>query len=238
MNRQRCTIALAALGAVARHRRGLLGGRHHRASPRSPLPPPTMPTAAPPRLPARGDCDHDTARRHLDGDDHAGGSQVHVARRRHVGAFIPRVVNCRAAPTGDYGCASMTTSWSCSTTRRDRRRRRTITIKGDQMVVESAEVPGQAVLGFKVDEQRSGCRFVSQTRPEYQPGLTEEPIIRMLYTTLSPGPGPRSPQQPSGRRQTFASCPSDYWLGSAGPSNRHGVTRHPHSGISASPRGG
>ena len=50
------------------------------------------------------------------------------------------------------------------------------------MVVESAEVPGQAVLGFKVDDTTLQLSFISQTQ-QYQPGLTEEPIIRMLYTT-------------------------------------------------------
>ena len=52
------------------------------------------------------------------------------------------------------------------------------------MIVESAEVPGQAVLGFKVDKTTLRLSFVSQNRPEMEPGLTEEPIIRMLYTTV------------------------------------------------------
>jgi hypothetical protein len=60
----------------------------------------------------------------------------------------------------------------------------TITIKGDQMVVESAEVPGEAVLRFKVDETKLKLWFVSQNRPELAPGLNEEPIIRLLYTIV------------------------------------------------------
>ena len=52
------------------------------------------------------------------------------------------------------------------------------------MVVESAEVPGESVLGFKVDETMLRFSFIRQTRPELEPGLTEEPIIRMLYTSV------------------------------------------------------
>jgi hypothetical protein len=60
----------------------------------------------------------------------------------------------------------------------------TITIEGDHMVVEAHEVPGESVLGFAIDETTLQLTFVSQSRPEIEPGLTEEPIIRMLYTSV------------------------------------------------------
>ena len=107
-------------------------------------------------------------------------------RAAGMGALIPRVVDCPGcAPTGDYELRIyddqlVLFDGEGEIVDGDE----TITIKGHQMVVESAEVPGEAVLGFKVDETTLRLSFVSQTRPEYQPGLTEEPIIRMLYTTV------------------------------------------------------
>jgi hypothetical protein len=60
----------------------------------------------------------------------------------------------------------------------------TITIEGDKMVVEAREVPGESVLGFEIDDDTLRLSFISQNRPEQAPRLTEEPIIRMLYTSV------------------------------------------------------
>ena len=107
-------------------------------------------------------------------------------RAAGMGKFIPRVVDCPGCPpTGDYELRIYDDQLVLfDDTGEIVDGDETITIKGHHMVVESAEVPGQAVLGFKVDENTLQLSFVSQTRPEYQPGLTEEPIIRMLYTTV------------------------------------------------------
>ena len=44
-----------------------------------------------------------------------------------------------------------------------------ITIDGDQVSIESHEVPGESVLRFKVDETALRLSFVSQNRPEISP---------------------------------------------------------------------
>jgi hypothetical protein len=107
-------------------------------------------------------------------------------RAAGMGRLIPRVVTCPGClPAQDFelriaGDQLILFTGAGELVDGDE----TITIKGHHMVVESAEVPGQAVLGFKVDETTLRLSFISQNRPEYKPGLTEEPIIRMLYTTV------------------------------------------------------
>jgi hypothetical protein len=48
-----------------------------------------------------------------------------------------------------------------------------------RVVAEAHEVPGQSALGFEIDDDTLRLSFVGQNRPEMEPGLTEEPIIRM-----------------------------------------------------------
>ena len=59
-----------------------------------------------------------------------------------------------------------------------------MTINGHQVALENSEVPGEVVLRFKVDETTLRLWFVSQNRPEIEPGLTDEPFILVLYTTV------------------------------------------------------
>jgi hypothetical protein len=58
-----------------------------------------------------------------------------------------------------------------------------MTIKAHQVALENSGLPGEAVLRFKVDATTLRLWFVSQNRPEIEPGLTDEPFILVLYTT-------------------------------------------------------
>ena len=107
-------------------------------------------------------------------------------RAAGMGRLIPRVVTCPGClPSRDFelriaGDQLILFSSTGDIVDGDE----TMTVKGHHMIVESGDVPGRAVLGFTVDKTTLRLSFISQNRPEYQPGLTEEPIIRMLYTTV------------------------------------------------------
>ena len=60
----------------------------------------------------------------------------------------------------------------------------TITIEQNHMILVAHEVPGQAVLRFTVNGSTLRFGFVSQNRPAMASGLTDEPFVRMFYTTV------------------------------------------------------
>jgi hypothetical protein len=106
-------------------------------------------------------------------------------RAAGMGRLIPRVVACPGClPSRDFELRIAGEQLILFSSTGDVIDDGAITIKGHHMIVENSEVPGQAVLGFKVDTTTLRLSFISQSRPEYKPGLTEEPIIRMLYTTV------------------------------------------------------
>ena len=88
-------------------------------------------------------------------------------RAAGMGALIPRVVTCPGClPAQDFelriaGDQLVLFTGAGELVDGDE----TITIKGHHMVVESAEVPGESVLGFKVDETMLRFSFIRQTRP-------------------------------------------------------------------------
>ncbi len=104
-------------------------------------------------------------------------------RAAGLGKLIPRVVTCPAClPSPDFELRIVGDQWllfNGGEVIDDGG----ITIDRDQVIIEAPEVPGKSILGFKVDRNRLKLSFVRQTRPKVAPGLTEEPIIRMLYTT-------------------------------------------------------
>ncbi len=104
-------------------------------------------------------------------------------RAAGMGTLIPRVVTCPACiPSPNFELRIVGDQWllfNGGEVIDDGK----ITIDRDQVTIEAPEVPGKSILGFKVDGSTLKLSFVRQTRPKVAPGLTEEPIIRMLYTT-------------------------------------------------------
>jgi len=102
-----------------------------------------------------------------------------------MGELIPRVVTCPdCIPSPDFELRIAGDQWLLVNGGEIIDGDETISLDGDQVTLESAEVPGEAVLRFKADETTLKLSFVSQNRPEMEPGFTEEPIIRMLYTSV------------------------------------------------------
>jgi len=100
-------------------------------------------------------------------------------RAAGMSQLIPRVVTCPdCLPSPDFELRIAGEQWLLFIDDG------AITIDGDQVSIENSEVPGESVLRFKVDQKTLHLSFVRQNRPTMEPGLTEEPIIRMLYTTV------------------------------------------------------
>jgi len=104
-------------------------------------------------------------------------------RAAGMGGLIPRVVTCpQCLPSPNFELRIVGDQWLLFNSGEvidDG----AITIDRDQVTIEAPEVPGKSILAFKVDRKTLKLSFVGQTRPKIAPGLTEEPIIRMLYTT-------------------------------------------------------
>jgi hypothetical protein len=105
-------------------------------------------------------------------------------RAAGMGRLIPKVVTCSGClPSPDFELRIAGDQWLLFNSG-DVMDEGAITVNGDHVSIEASEVPGKAVLGFKVDGTTLHLSFVSQSRPKMAPGLTEEPIIRMLYTSV------------------------------------------------------